>query len=336
MKTWILALTLFSGVLWAQQNALDVPTRSAPGNAPSYSQVYCAGFIAHAHLPRTNYVIGSKESPQEDRIPGRAMMFLGGPGLVEGERYSILRQVEDPNHEDSSPEQRQRLGKLGANYEEVGWVTVRAVDKGAAVASFDFACDTAVRGDIVVPFKEKYPVAFRPVDPPMSAFVLNPMAPTGHILGSRDFLALLGTGEVIYTDFGGAKGVRPGDYLMITRGYAPQDLNKIDRATEILPKGNEMSAVNTADVKSTANNHLPPHVLGEALVLDATPEASTALITRTFAEVEFGDVVSNENSMEANDDRPAVTSGTDAKIQHCHLTSRVREAVLHFHFHGCK
>ncbi len=155
-----------------------------------------------------------------------------------------------PVVETSSPEQRKTFSKIGALYEEVGWVTVHQVEKGAAVASFDFSCDTAVSGDIVVPFKEKPPVAFRAVDAPLRAF-REPAAVRGHILASKDFVELLGNGQIVYTDFGSAKGAKAGDYLLILRGYAPADLNRIDRASERLPKGaeTEPAAVNPAHVK---------------------------------------------------------------------------------------
>jgi len=332
MKHLIAALTLLCGSLWAQSSTpLDIPTGASPANGPSYSQMHCSGFITRNAIPRTNFVLGSKEGPHEDRIPGRALMFLGGPALVEGQRYSLLRQVEDPNHEDPSPEQRKTLGKLGALYQEVGWVTVRAVQKGTAIASFDFSCEPAIQGDIVVPFREKPTVAFRATDPPISSFIPAINAVHGHILGSPDFAGLLGPGMTVYTDFGGAKGAKPGDYLVIVRGYAPGDLNRIDRASEDLLRGAEATAVKPAKVKPHADDRIPPHVLGELLVLDVTRESSTAIITRAFAEMELGDVVQGEGSQTARVETPQDAANAPAP---CHPASRLRRML--FLAHNCQ
>jgi len=298
MRHLIVAITLLSGSILAQASASpEVPTSSSPANGPSYSQTYCAGFVTRRSIPRTNFVAGAKESPHEDRFPGRSLLFLGGPALVEGQRYSLLRQLDDPNREDSSPEQRKRLAKLGALYQDVGWVTVRSTEKGTAIASFDFACDAAIPGDIVVPYQEKPKVAFRTKDPSIDAFVpRSEDTVKGHILGAKEFDGLLGPGQIVYTDFGKGKGAQPGDYLMIVRGYAPGDLNEIDRASEDLPKGAESSAINQAKLRPDADKRLPQRVVGEMLVLSLNAESSTALITRAFSEMQLGDMVESEGS----------------------------------------
>ena len=324
MKRLIAVFALLSGSLWAQSSrALDVPATSSKSNGPSYSQLYCSGFITRQAVPRTNYVVASKEAPHEDQFAGRSIVFLGGPGLVEGERYSLLRQVVDPDREDSSPLQRKKLGKLGKLYQEVGWVTVHSVQKGTAIASFDFTCDTTVPGDIVVPFREKPTIQFRTTDEAVNSFRPSSSNPPGHILGSKDFLGLLGTGIIVYTDFGATKGAKPGDYLFIRRGYADADLNKIDQLSEKLPTGVDMNAVDQAKVSPKAQDQLPSHLLGEMLVLNVTPESSTGIITRSFAEMQLGDAVEDENSKPASD-QAATTSAKDE----CSIVSRVRRVLF--------
>lgn len=333
MKRLIVIIALLSGSLWAQSSpSLDVPAKSSPANGPSYSQLYCSGFITRQAVPHTNFVLASKEAPHEDQIAGRSVIFLGGPGLAEGQRYSLLRQVEDPNREDSSPLQRKKLGKLGRLYEEVGWATVRSVQQGTAIATFDFSCDAAIPGDLVVPFQEKPAVSFRPQEAPVNSFLPAVGAPTGHILGSKEFIGLLGSGNIVYTDFGAVKGAKPGDYLFVRRGYATSDLNRIDQASEKLPRGFDSNAVNTAKPKVHADDGIPSHVLGEMLVLNVSAEASTALITRSFAEMELGDVVQGESlQATATGSEATVTTGNDAKP--CGLGTRVRSLL---HFHNCK
>jgi len=294
VKYLIIAIAMLSGSMLAQSGSVNFSASTA-GHAPSYSQMYCSGFITRDAIPRQNFVVGSKESPHEDQFSSRSELFLGGPALVEGQRYSLLRQVTDPNHEDSSPEQRKKLAGLGAAYQEIGWVTVHSVQKSTAVATFDFSCDSAVRGDIVVPFREKPAIQFRATDAPMDSFRQSNTAPKGQILGAKDFEELLGDGRVVYTDFGSAKGAKAGDYLVITRGYAPEDLNKIDRASEQLPKGAEATSVDPAQVRPDADNHAPLRVLGELFILETTRGTSTAVITRAISEIGLGDVVQSED-----------------------------------------
>lgn len=331
MKSLIVAITLLSGTLLAQSagQKLSDPPASSPAFVPSYSQLYCSGFVTRKAIPRTNFILGSKESPLADRFPGHAELFLGGPGLAEGERYSILRQILDPNRETSSPEQRDRFEKIGALYEEVGWVTVHSVMKGATVASFDFSCDAALRGDIIVPFREKLPIAYRTVDTPMDSFRDISAAPKGHILSALEFVGLLGTGQVVYTDLGSDKGAKPGDYLVVLRGYAPSDLNRIDRVSESLPRGAEadFSVVAPAHIKADADAHLPQRVLGEMLVLNSTPDSSTAIITRSFAEMQLGDIIENEAPQPHR-------AGVPRQAGQCRLTSRLHKLVL-LHPHAC-
>ncbi len=327
MKRLLIAISLLTATLFAQPApAPGLSVAASPANGPSYSQMYCSGFITSEKLPRTNFVLGSKESPHEDRFPGRSQLFLGGPALKRGETYSIVRQVEDPNREDSSPEQRRKLARIGALYQEIGWVTVRAVENGVAVASFDFACDTATRGDLIIAFREKPPVAFRRVDAPINSFLPNLQAVRGHILGSRDFVGLLGTGQIVYTDFGSAKGAKPGDYLLVFRGYSEGDLNKIDRASERLPKGQEDTAVRPAKVRPDAEAAAPHRVLGELLVLDVTSASSTAVITRAISEMELGDAVQSEEASAA--------TATGAAPETCRPASRLRRML--FPGHGCQ
>ncbi len=182
-----------------------------------------------------------------------------------------------------------------------------------------------------MPYQEKPPIAFRTIDDPVESFRESPSEVQGHILASKDFVGLLGTGNIVYTDFGSAKGAQPGDYLFILRGYAPADLNKIDRASETLPKGadNDFYAVKPAHVKPDADSRIPQHVLGEMLVLHATPESSTAIITRSFAEMELGDVI------EAEDTRPEGAEAAAPPAKDCRLTSRLHQLLL-LHRHPCR
>lgn len=306
MKQLIMAMILLPAALWAQSGPAS--GSSSQGRGPSYSQVYCSGFITRDAISRENHVLGSKESPHEDLFAQGSTLFLRGPALEPGARFSILRQVVDPNREDSSPEQRGKLASLGAHYQDIGWATVRQIENGTGIASFDFACEPAMPGDIVVPFEERPQITLRKPEP-LPEFRTGSAAVTGHILGARDFIAVLGTGLVVYTDFGSNKGAKPGDYLVISRGYAPEDLNRVDRISESLPTL-DMGTVHPAEISPVVpgtrpcaapprlapGKLMPNHVLGEMVILQASPDSSVAFITRTSAEVQLGDVVQAEGA----------------------------------------
>jgi hypothetical protein len=345
MKPLIVAFTLLSAALVAPSMVSSAmvaqsgpvaaaPAASSPVPGPSYSDLYCSGFITRKAISRTTFVLGSKESPHADLFPGRSLLFLRGPALAQGERYSILRQVADPNREDSSPDQRKKLASLGDQYEDVGWVTVHSIKNGTAVASFDFSCGAAIPGDLIVPFKERPQIAFRRPEPELDTFRAHSAALKGHILGTPGFLGLLGNGLIVYTDFGAIKGAKPGDYLVISRGYAPEDLNKIDRISEWLPRGAEASAVNPVKTTPDMDHLMPDHILGELLVLSVSPESSTAIITRASAEMELGDVVQKEDGDSANE-AAANTPANDSSA--CPPASLFRRALVFSHLsHGCK
>ena len=306
MTQRFMAIFLLSGALWAQsgpqpQSAkygqIGGPAAASPRTSgPAYSQLYCSGFVTREAFPRSNFVMGSKESPNADRFGGRDTLFLRGANLTAGNRYSIVRQVSDVNREDSSPDERSRFAAVGEHYEDIGWVTVQTVDNGTATATFDFSCDAAIPGDVLLPFEERPQFTYRVPEPPLESFRFGSAATTGHILGARDFVGLLGDGLIVYTDFGSNKGAKPGDYLVISRGYRTDDLNRMDRASEHLPRGAESSAVHQADVPQDAAKRMPNHVLGEMLVLNTSAEASTALITRVVGEVELGDLLQLEGA----------------------------------------
>jgi hypothetical protein len=338
MKHRIVAILLLSAGLWAQSGpASGASGASSPVSGLGYSQFYCSGFITRDAIPRSSFVLGSKESPHEDHFAGRSLLFLRGTDLTPGTRYSVVRQIADPNREDSSPEQRSRLASLGDLYEDVGWVTVQSVENATAIATFDFSCGTAIPGDIVVPFQERPQLTLRRPEAALETFRSGSAAVRGRILGSRDFVGLLGNGQTVYTDFGSAKGAKPGDYLIISRGYAPDDLNKVDRASEGLPRGAEGTAVNAATLPRD-DSRMPTHILGELLVLNVSPDASTALITRASAEVELGDAVQMEGA-QAEDaaSQPAAganVAGAGAERASCQSASRLRRLL--FLSHGCK
>jgi hypothetical protein len=336
MKHLMITVALLSGTLAAQSTSVATrPQGTSPAYGPNYSQRNCAGFVSRKPIAHVGVLVGSKDTPQEGQFIAHSKIFLQGKRLQEDQRYRLLREVLDPNQEESSPEQRAKLHNLGVLYQEVGWVTVKSIINGTAVASFDFACDTAIVGDIAVPYEERPEIGYRKYDPPMEAFRAPSQAPKGSILGAKDFVQLLGTGGIVYTDFGASKGAKPGDYLVVLRGYAPENLNSIDRLSEMLPKGGDPARVNPGDVSTNGDKKLPHQVIGEMLVLYANAESSTALITRSFADMELGDVVQNEEASTG----AAPAAAAEEEEQSCESVwhpQSLWHRLRHLQLHDCK
>ena len=293
MKRLYTIALLLTGSLWAQ-SSLKVPDRPMRSNPPNASQQYCAGFIARRPIARVNHIVASKEAPHEDQFAAHSVLFVGGPSLkIEG-RYSILRESSDPNREDFSPDQEKKLVRLGHRYAEIGWMTVHAVQGDSSVATFDFACDTAIAGDIVVPYEDKPSIAVREMDAPIDQFQPS-RGVSGHIWGSKDSIGLLGTGSVVYIDYGSEKGAKVGDYMFVRRGYSEDELNRVDRLSDRVPRGAAPEAANPVKITATDQKQMPSHILGEVLLLDVRETASTALVMRSLSEIQLGDTVEAED-----------------------------------------
>src|SRR5439155_23992231 len=87
----------------------------AKAQAPTYSDMYCFGFMSNQSFSTANYVAGGWESPDATRFAERNYIYLAGPTLEEGSAYSILRDLRDPNAE-LFKGQRRIVSSLGNAY----------------------------------------------------------------------------------------------------------------------------------------------------------------------------------------------------------------------------
>src|SRR5262249_31314349 len=65
--------------------------------APTYADLYCAGFISKKLLPDANYVAGGLQTPNTTKYVNGDMIYLAGTGYQVGQQYQILRQLRDAN-----------------------------------------------------------------------------------------------------------------------------------------------------------------------------------------------------------------------------------------------
>jgi hypothetical protein len=257
--------------------------------APTYSDIYCAGFVTKENIPTANHILAGLSSPHGVRFSARDTVYLEGTGFVVGNRYSVVRKIEDRNLEELFPGQRALLKRSGNEYSDLGRVMVTYIDKNVAVATVEFSCQPMAPGDALVPFQEKEMVKYSPQRDHFERFAPYG-AKAGRIIDGKEFDQFLGTGQKLYVNMGANQGIHPGDYLRVTRNYDPKDLPPVDRFSLDSPYEQD-EAKDAVKLKKTDYKKLPFRGIGEILVLSVTPETATGMITMALEDVQVGDVV---------------------------------------------
>jgi hypothetical protein len=280
MKRIILvAMVLTAAVGVAQQNQQpNAPhyqsNLTERPQAPTYSDLYCSGFITSEKVNLENKVAAGLNTPNASLYSTGNTIYLSGPAYQEGAQFTVLRELKDPNRYEPFVGQRAAIKSLGQPYAEIGRVRVKALRGTIAVAEVEFSCQNLTVGDIVVPFQEHAPVPYRKVST-LEMFPQNPSKVAARIVMAREFDTEVGTGQKVYLSAGANQGVKAGDYFRIVRGYD----------TQLVP----------GRVTKETTKALPVHTIGEAIVLRVTPTSATAMITNALQAVEVGDQVQLEN-----------------------------------------
>ncbi len=295
----IFLVVLLSSIALAQQPAQPagapqvVETNiTAKVQAPSYSDVNCAGFITDQPVPKDKYVAAGWATPHQTKFADRDYVYLAGGGFQEGQRYSIVRHIKDPNVEHYFDDQSKLIGDSGKPYEDVGRVLVIALNGNMAITQVEFACDTIVPGDVAVPF------AAREVPPLRAATRFDRFAPpngklTGRIVMAKDFDSEVGAGRKVYLNVGSSQGVKIGDYFRVTRTYP--DIKR-ERTDSLSYKIYQMEDTQASPVSFPYSRvgELPRLSLGEMVILNVSPKSSTGMITFSLEDIVVGDGVEME------------------------------------------
>lgn len=297
MKTVALLLALCAPVAFSQQGAPKRATTNLADRvqAPSYADMYCSGFITNESHGKGSYVVAGLESPHQTQFRQGDTLFLEGGGLQEGYQLSVIRQLRDPNRSRAFAGQTGAISALGQPYAELGRLRVTALRDKTAIAKVEYSCAPIVPGDIVVPFQEKPPVAYR-ANTAMERFPTAAGSVNARIVMAKDFDYLVGTGQKVYISAGADKGIKVGDYFRAVRNYDPAYMNDVDVLSYKVQQSEETQKAKTA-ITSGKYAALPRRALAEMIVLDVTPTSSTAMITYALETVEVGDAVELEPGM---------------------------------------
>src|SRR5262249_19645332 len=144
-KTGLLLMVVWLAVAaHAQSDAMaDVPTpdktiftnTSFPTErvqTPTSADLNCAGFISKQLLPNMNFVAGGLNTPNTTKFVNGDMIYLAGSGYSTGQRYTILREMRDPNQYELYAGQHSLVKATGQPYAELA--RVRVVDTRSKMA----------------------------------------------------------------------------------------------------------------------------------------------------------------------------------------------------------
>ncbi len=299
MKRVCLLVMMLSAAGWAQAR----PATAAPAGAanaavrtsgPSTSDLYCAGFLSKDRYNHANYVAGGMQTPDASLFGRGDTLFLEGGGYQEGQRYSVIRELVDINRYEPYRGQHSDIAEAGQPYADMGYVRVTAIRGDVAIAEVEFACAPITPGDLLVPFHERGPLAYRPAQP-FESFPAGTPAVTGRVVMTKDFDTVVGTGQKVYLNIGSDKGIKPGDYLRAMRSYDPGKMEYVDALSSKMPPSDDTQK-NYVGMTGGNLARLPARAVGEMIVLSVTPSSATAMITLSKETINVGDEVDLEGT----------------------------------------
>jgi hypothetical protein len=266
---------------------------------PTAADIYCAGFITRDRVPDANYVNGGLQTPTSTKFEIGELVYLAGSGYQAGQLFSVVRELRDVNEYEIYPGQKKVLAATGRPYAEIGRVRIVDTRSHSAIGQVEFSCDPINPGDVVVPFVEKPPVSFR-VPEHFDRFAPANGKLSGRVVLGKDFDTELGTGMKLYLNVGSNQGVKVGDYFRVVRSYTaslhdPADSLSFDAQTsEDTQKRPPTFEANRWNRNKGPNIHvadLPRRAVGEVVVLNVTPTASSAMVVFALEDVYAGDNV---------------------------------------------
>lgn len=273
-----LAILLVTGMAGAQ----------SASRTPTTGDIYCSGMVTVEKVPRDTYLISGEQSNYKFTYAEGDIVYINrgsGQGVKVGDEFLVMRPVKDALELQWTRWQNQLLRAMGTQYADLGRLRVISVQPNVAIAQISASCNYMQRGDIVQPFVE------RPVPAMREAANFDRFAPVsgksvGMIVQTMNFGQAAGTHSIAYVNLGGDQGMKMGDYIRIFRYQGANN------ETAYQTRG---MAYKTWGYGSTPRRYkwdeLPREILGEGVVLRATPNASTVLITFSLREVYAGDYI---------------------------------------------
>lgn len=285
-----LGMLLAGASAWTQSNpqSQEVSSTQSIANAtsPDYSAVYCSNIVAPVRGGDDTRLISGEQSNSKLIFGARDYVFISkgsNQGVHVGDRYSVIRPSVDPANVPWFKWQDKLKKAMGTLYKDTGQLKVVHVQPNVSTAEVTFACEYLQRGDIVRPWQE------RPAPPYKSATQFDRFAPVsgksvGMVVFGKDFSQIFGQFSTAYINLGTNQTVKVGDYMRVFR-YQGSNAETLAYYPDYQYK---MFGFGSTPVAYKWND-LPREVLGEGIVINASPNSSTVLITYSRAEIFAGD-----------------------------------------------
>ena len=288
-KIAVFSVSLFMGA--TVSSAQDAPQTAAAIRQVDYSSVNCSGFITDQKVPdEARLVSGEQSNYKITWIRGDYVHINRGQdkGVRVGDRFSVVRPDKDPADVPWFKWQAKLLKAMGEMYQDAGQLRVVNVQPKVSVAQIVFSCGYMQRGDIVLPYQE------RPAPPLKDSSTFDHFAPVSGkpvamLVAGRDYSQAYGKLSPVYVNLGTNQGVKVGDYFRIFRYQGSM--------AETVPqeKGYAYTMYGFGSAPARYEwNDLPREVLGEGIVINASRNSSTIIITVSSIENYAGDYVEVE------------------------------------------
>jgi len=283
-------LTFFLFFAAATTSAQEAAQPGSATNSPDYSAVNCSGFVSD-RVPDDMRVISGEQSNLKITFSHGDYVYINrgrDKGVQVGDRFSVVRPDKDPVDVPWFKWQNKLIKAMGQLYTDAGQLHVVNVQPNVSIAQVDLSCGYVQRGDIVRPYVE------RPSPPFKDASTFDHFAPVSGkrvamVVAAKDYTQLYGRYSTVYVNLGSNQGVRIGDYFRIFR----YEGTMAETAPQTRNYQYELYGFGSANAKYSWRD-LPREVIGEGIVINQGPNASTMLITYSSLEVYAGDYVEVE------------------------------------------
>ncbi|MDP9146439.1 MAG: hypothetical protein M3N22_02175 [Acidobacteriota bacterium] len=290
MRSKLAGLSLFVFLGAAICSAQDAPSAATGPNVPDYTSVNCSSFVSDNVPSETRLVSGENSNVKVVFTQGDLVYINRGrdKGVRVGDRFSVVRPSQDFVDVGWFKWQRKLMKAMGQAYVDAGELRVINVQQNASVAEVGFSCGYMQRGDIVRPYIE------RPVPQFKDSATFDRFAPVNGkriamVVSGADYTEMLGKNSVAFVNLGSNQSVKIGDYFRVFRYQGT--------LAETVPqtKGYQYKLFGFGSSPTRYEwSDLPRQVIGEGVVLNQGPNASTVMITYSSTPIYAGDYVELE------------------------------------------
>src|ERR1700693_455657 len=290
MRAKLAGLTFFLFFAAATISAQEGDQPGSATNSPDYAAVNCSGFVSDRVPDEIRIISGEQSNLKITFVHGDYVYINRGrdKGVQVGDRFSVVRPDKDPVDVPWFKWQHKLIKAMGQFYVDTGQLRVVNVQPNVSIAEVGYSCGYMQRGDIVRPYVE------RPSPPFKDASAFDHFAPVSGkrvamVVAAKDNSQLYGKNTAVYVNLGSNQSVRIGDYFRIFRYQG----TLAETAPQTKNYQYELYGFGSAHAKYTWKD-LPREIIGEGIVINEGPNASTVLITYSSLEVYAGDYVELE------------------------------------------